>query len=94
MIADEQVDEGRLAGAVRAEDRGVLSGSNGERQAIEHAHAVLDHARVGQLQDEVVGGRGRVHQGRVRVAPAASAPMICGEEHVKNEIIEVRMLPS
>ena len=63
VIADEQIDEGRLAGAVRAENRGVLPGANGQREAIEHAHAVLDHTGVGQLQDGVVGGRGRVHQG-------------------------------
>ena len=44
-------DERRLAGAVRADDGGVLAGVDGERQAVEDATVVLDDRRIGQFEN-------------------------------------------
>ena len=51
LLQCEQLDERRLAGAVRAEDGGVLADADGQRQAIEHARPAEHDRRVVQFQE-------------------------------------------
>jgi len=53
VLEREQPDEDRFAGAVGADDGGVLARVDGERDAVEHAAVVLDHRRIDELQHRV-----------------------------------------
>jgi len=50
LLQREQLDERRLAGAVRAEDGGVLADANGQREAIEDARPAEHDRRVVEFQ--------------------------------------------
>ena len=47
----EEIEERGLAGAVRSEDRRVLTGADGQREAIENADAALDDRCIGQFEE-------------------------------------------
>jgi hypothetical protein len=51
----QEADEERLAGAVRAEDRGVLAIPDRQAEPIEDGAIVLDDGRVGKLENRHTG---------------------------------------
>ncbi len=55
VLVGQQVDERRLAGAVRTHDRGVFAGADREADGVEHGGAALHDRRVRQLEDRRTG---------------------------------------
>jgi hypothetical protein len=62
LLMAEQPRQKRLAGAVRPDDRGVLAGGNGQREAVEDAPVVTDDRRVGKLEDGMAGHEMKVEK--------------------------------
>ena len=57
--ARDRAEDGRLAGTVRAEQRDDLAVADGEIDAVQHAHAVVRHDQVADLEQRSARRRGR-----------------------------------
>src|SRR5690606_27637255 len=71
-LAREQLEQRRLAGAVRTEDRGVAAARDRERQAVEDARVAAVSGDVLQFDD--VHGKRETMAARIIASSAAAAP--------------------